>query len=73
MANVKRTSMFLDRDLVAKAAEALGTAGTTETVHAALRQVVAIHAGTELADLIEAGKIRVPTRQELRDWDADSA
>jgi Arc/MetJ family transcription regulator len=73
MGNVKRTSMFLDRELVAQAAEALGTSGATETVHAALRQVVVIRAGTELADLIEAGNIRVPTRQELRDWDADSA
>jgi Arc/MetJ family transcription regulator len=71
MANVKRTSMFLDRDLVEKAAEALGTAGTTETVHAALRQVVAMHAGDKLASLIASGDLGVPTRDELRRWDDD--
>jgi Arc/MetJ family transcription regulator len=40
MANVKRTSMFLDRDLVHEAELALGTKGPTETVHAAMRAVV---------------------------------
>jgi Arc/MetJ family transcription regulator len=73
MANVKRTSMFLDRDLVAKAATALGTNGVTDTVHAAMRQVVAIDAGTTLADEIASGEIGVPTHEELRRWDADEA
>jgi Arc/MetJ family transcription regulator len=40
MANVKRTSMFLDRDLVEEAGTALGTTGPTETVHAAMRAAV---------------------------------
>jgi hypothetical protein len=40
MANVKRTSMFLDRDLVHEAELALGTKGPTETVHAAMRAAV---------------------------------
>jgi Arc/MetJ family transcription regulator len=40
MANVKRTSMFLDRDLVHEVEETLGTKGPTETVHAAMRAVV---------------------------------
>jgi len=40
MANVKRTSMFLDRDLVHEAEEALGTKGPTATVHAAMRAAV---------------------------------
>jgi Arc/MetJ family transcription regulator len=40
MGNVKRTSMFLDRDLVHEAEEALGTKGPTETVHAAMRAAV---------------------------------
>jgi Arc/MetJ family transcription regulator len=71
MANVKRTSMFLDRDLVAQTARALGTVGVTDTVHAAMREVLAVRAGTELADLISTGAIRVPTRGELRDWDAE--
>jgi Arc/MetJ family transcription regulator len=73
MANVKRTSMFLDRDLVTQAARALGTKGVTETVHAAMRHVVAVDAGTKLADGIESGEIGVPTREELRRWDADQA
>jgi len=38
MADVKRTSLFLDRDLVQVAAEALGTSTTTETIHAALAE-----------------------------------
>jgi Arc/MetJ family transcription regulator len=37
----KRTSMNLDFDLVAEAGRVLGTARTTETVHAAMREVVA--------------------------------
>jgi Arc/MetJ family transcription regulator len=73
MANVKRTSMFLDRDLVTQAAGALGTRGVTETVHAAMRHVVAVDAGIELADGIESGGIGVPTREELQRWDADEA
>ncbi len=35
------TTLDLDRDLLSQAAEALGTTRTTETVHAALREVVA--------------------------------
>lgn len=34
-------TLDLDHDLLAQAAEALGTKRTTETVHAALREVVA--------------------------------
>ena len=37
---VKRTSMNVDLDLVREAQEVLGTQGTTETVHAALREIV---------------------------------
>ena len=35
------TTLDLDRDLLDQAASALGTKRTTETVHAALREVVA--------------------------------
>lgn len=35
-----RTNMNLDRQLVAEAAEVLGTRGATETVHAAMAEVV---------------------------------
>ena len=73
MANMKRTSMFLDRDLVAQAATAMGTDGVTDTVHAAMRHVVAVDAGTKLADAISSGEIGVPTREELERWDADEA
>ena len=73
MGNMKRTSMFLDRDLVTLAASALGTSGVTETVHAAMRHVVAVDAGTKLADAIASGEIGVPTRGELERWDADEA
>ena len=34
------TTLDLDRELLAEAADALGTQRTTETVHAALRDVV---------------------------------
>ncbi len=37
---VRRTSLNLDFELVGEAREALGTKGTTETVHAALREIV---------------------------------
>ena len=37
---VKRTSLNLDLDLVAKAREALGSNGTTDTIHRALGEVV---------------------------------
>ncbi|HUH15203.1 MAG TPA: type II toxin-antitoxin system VapB family antitoxin [Gaiellaceae bacterium] len=37
---VKRTSLNLDFELVAQAREALGSNGTTDTVHRALEEVV---------------------------------
>lgn len=37
----RHTTLNIDDDLVADAARTLGTRGTTETVHAALREVVA--------------------------------
>ena len=39
--SIKRTNINLDSDLVDAAAEILGTARTTDTVHAALRSVIA--------------------------------
>jgi Arc/MetJ family transcription regulator len=38
---VKRTNINLDTRLVRQAAEVLGTVRTTDTVHAAMREVVA--------------------------------
>jgi Arc/MetJ family transcription regulator len=37
----RHTTLNLDDELVADAARTLGTRGTTETVHAALREIVA--------------------------------
>ena len=37
---VRRTSLNLDFELVSEAREALGTKGTTETIHTALREIV---------------------------------
>jgi Arc/MetJ family transcription regulator len=38
--NVRRTSFNLDLELLAKAREELGTKNMTDTIHAALREVV---------------------------------
>lgn len=43
---IKRTNINLDTELVDAAAEVLGTVRTTDTVHAALRSVIA-HAARE--------------------------
>lgn len=40
MANVKRTTINLDQDLVRETAHALGTSRMTDTVHEAMRDVV---------------------------------
>jgi Arc/MetJ family transcription regulator len=68
MGNVKRTSMFLDRDLVDEAAEALGTKGPTETVHAAMRAAVeqAKHRAAQrrLIDRIYRGELVDPDYAE---------
>ena len=37
---IRRTSLNLDLDLVARARGVLGTSGTTDTVHGALEEVV---------------------------------
>jgi Arc/MetJ family transcription regulator len=68
MANVKRTSMFLDRDLVREAEEALGTKGPTETVHAAMRvatsQKQRLMAQRRLIDRIKRGDLVDPEYAE---------
>lgn len=46
---VRRTNINLDMDLVGQAAEALGTRRTTDTVHEALREVIARARRTRLA------------------------
>jgi Arc/MetJ family transcription regulator len=46
---VRRTNINLDMDLVEEAAQELGTQRTTDTVHQALREVVARARRTRLA------------------------
>jgi Arc/MetJ family transcription regulator len=46
---VRRTHINLDMDLVDEAARELGTQGTTDTVHQALREVVALARRARLA------------------------
>ena len=46
---VKRTNINLDMDLVEQAAHELGTQRTTDTVHEALREVIARARRTRLA------------------------
>lgn len=47
---VKRTNINLDMDLVERAAHELGTQRTTDTVHQALRDVIARAVRTRLAE-----------------------
>ncbi|MEP7379161.1 MAG: type II toxin-antitoxin system VapB family antitoxin [Chloroflexota bacterium] len=47
----RHTTLNLDDHLVADAAKTLGTRGTTETVHAALREVVARQRRRALVEL----------------------
>jgi Arc/MetJ family transcription regulator len=48
--NVRRTSLNLDMELVAEVREELGTRNTTDTVHAALRDVARRAALRRLAE-----------------------
>ena len=48
--SIKRTNINLDKELVDAAAAVLGTVQTTETVHAALREVVARASRQRLAE-----------------------
>ena len=68
MANMKRTSIILDRDLVHEAEEALGTQGPTETVHAAMRVAVSqkrrLIAQRRLIDHIKRGDLVDPEYAE---------
>lgn len=73
---VKRTTMNLDFDLVAEARKVLGTSSTTDTVHAALRNVVRHRRLQELTEwdldglTLEGIKEMRRSRQETRSWGA---
>jgi Arc/MetJ family transcription regulator len=68
VANMKRTSIILDRDLVHDAEEALGTKGPTATVHAAMRMAVGQGkrrmAQRRILELIERGELVDPEYAE---------
>jgi hypothetical protein len=68
VADVIRTSMNLDRDKVRAAADVLGTTGTTETVHAALDEVVAIRSRRRIFKYFPP-----TTLEELHRWRAETA
>ena len=57
MARMKRTTMNLDVDLLEEAADALGTSRMTETVHAAM------------SDVVRRRKLEALTRLEFPDLD----
>ena len=65
------TTLDLDRDLLRDAAEALGTTRTTDTVHAALREVVARRRRVWLArrDFSEL-EARLPELRAPREFEA---
>ena len=62
---VKRTNINLDMDLVREAAHELGTHRTTDTVHRALREVVARAQRARLAER-EFADLTPETLDELR-------
>jgi Arc/MetJ family transcription regulator len=62
---VKRTNINLDMDLVREAAHELGTHRTTDTVHGALRDVVARARRARLAER-EFGDLAPEVLDELR-------
>jgi Arc/MetJ family transcription regulator len=61
-----KTTVDVDRDAAAEAAEVLGTTTLKDTVNAALREVVNAELRRDLADQIVAGTWSVPTAEELR-------
>jgi Arc/MetJ family transcription regulator len=63
--SIKRTNINLDTELVGEAAAVLGTANTTETVHAALREVVARAARGRLAQR-EYGDLTPAVLEKIR-------
>lgn len=65
------TTLDLDRELLRDAAEALGTTRTTDTVHAALREVVARRQRAWLArrDFSEL-EARLPELRAPREFEA---
>ena len=61
-----KTTIDVDRELAARAAEILGTGTLKETVNTALREVVAAAHRERLARKILDGTLAVPTKEEVR-------
>jgi Arc/MetJ family transcription regulator len=47
---VRKTALLIDDDLVGQVREILGTASTTETIHAALREVIQVQGRARLVE-----------------------
>ena len=68
--DTRRTSLNLDTSLVAEARDVLGTAGTTETIHRALEEVVVRERRRRAAALRFDNLSEVEWRQ-VRRWGAE--
>lgn len=64
MLMIKRTSLNLELDLVARARAVLDTRGTTDTIHRALEEVVRRDALARLA----AEKFELPPEERTDAW-----
>lgn len=64
---VKRTSLNLQLELVARAREILGTSGTTDTIHVALREIVRRE---QLKRLVDRRFELTPEEEDRLDWGA---
>jgi hypothetical protein len=62
---VAKTTVDVDRQLAARAAEILGTETLKDTVNSAMLEVVRQQLRRELADDIRAGRLAVPTPAEI--------
>lgn len=60
-----KTSIDIDREAAAEAAEILGTTTLKDTVDAALREVVKAELRRQLAEAVLDGTLAVPTIEEL--------
>ncbi|MEW5737643.1 MAG: type II toxin-antitoxin system VapB family antitoxin [Myxococcota bacterium] len=60
-----RTTVNIDPDAAAEAARVLQTRSLTETINAALREVIAITKRNRLAERVRGGTLPVPTVAEL--------
>lgn len=60
-----KTTVDVDTEAAADAARILGTRSLKDTVNAALREVCAAERRAKLARRVRAGKLPVPTPEEL--------